>query len=109
MFTADQSIIDKNLILGTTTGTKIGTATSQKLGFYNATPVVQPTALTAQETDLTHSAPGTADYAIADLVNVSGYGFVSLDEGLTVLQVIANLQARMTELETKLQSLGLLA
>lgn len=27
---------------GTTTGTKIGTATTQKLGFFNATPVVQP-------------------------------------------------------------------
>lgn len=35
-----------NLALGTTTGTKIGTATSQKLGFFNATPVVQPSALT---------------------------------------------------------------
>lgn len=30
-----------NIIVGTTTGTKIGTATTQKLGFYNATPVVQ--------------------------------------------------------------------
>lgn len=33
----------KNIILTTTTGTKIGTATTQKLGFWNATPVVQPT------------------------------------------------------------------
>ena len=32
-----------NLILNTTTGTKIGTATTQKLGFWNATPVVQQT------------------------------------------------------------------
>ena len=31
----------KNLIAGTTTGIKIGTATGQKLGFWNATPVVQ--------------------------------------------------------------------
>jgi hypothetical protein len=35
-----------NVVLGTTTGTKIGTATTQKLGFYNATPVVQPAAVT---------------------------------------------------------------
>jgi hypothetical protein len=28
---------------GTTTGTKIGTATTQKLGFWDKTPVVQPT------------------------------------------------------------------
>lgn len=31
-----------NIVLGTTTGTKIGTAASQLLGFWNATPVVQP-------------------------------------------------------------------
>jgi hypothetical protein len=34
-----------DVVLGTTTGTKIGTETTQKLGFYNATPVVQPTAV----------------------------------------------------------------
>jgi hypothetical protein len=34
-----------NITVGTTTGTKIGTATTQKIGFYNATPVVQPTAV----------------------------------------------------------------
>lgn len=32
-----------NIVLNATTGTKIGTATTQKLGFYNATPVVQQT------------------------------------------------------------------
>jgi hypothetical protein len=42
-FDADLQIGDgKNIILGTTTGTKIGTATTQKLGFYDKTPVVQP-------------------------------------------------------------------
>jgi hypothetical protein len=39
-----------NISVGTTTGTKIGTATTQKLGFYNATPVVQPAAV-ADATD----------------------------------------------------------
>lgn len=39
----DTTITDAgNVILATTTGTKIGTATTQKLGFWNATPVVQP-------------------------------------------------------------------
>lgn len=33
----------KNIVTDTTTGTKIATATTQKLGFYNATPVVQQT------------------------------------------------------------------
>ena len=47
----DLTIADaENIILGSTTGTKIGTATTQKIGFYNATPVVQPTAV-ADATD----------------------------------------------------------
>lgn len=32
-----------NLILDAATGTKIGTATAQKLGFWNKTPIIQPT------------------------------------------------------------------
>lgn len=39
-----------DIAVGTTTGTKIGTATTQKLGFFNKTPVVQPTAV-ADATD----------------------------------------------------------
>lgn len=35
-----------NIVVGTTTGSKIGTATTQKLGFYNVTPVVQPAGTT---------------------------------------------------------------
>lgn len=35
---------------GTTTGTKIGTATTQKLGFWNATPIIQPTTAIAAST-----------------------------------------------------------
>jgi len=31
-----------NIVLSTTNGTKIGTATNQLLGFYNQTPIVQP-------------------------------------------------------------------
>lgn len=38
----DFEILAKNIILDTTTGTKIGTGVTQKLGFWNATPVVQP-------------------------------------------------------------------
>lgn len=32
-----------NIVLNATTGTKIGTATTQKLAFYNSTPIAQPT------------------------------------------------------------------
>jgi len=78
-----------------------------KIGLFGVTPVVRPTALTTQLTTVTASAPGTPDYAIADLV-AGGYGFVAADEGQTVLSVIANLQTRCAELETKLKALGAL-
>ena len=39
-----------NITVGTTTGTKIGTAASQKLSFWNATPIVQPTSAVAAAT-----------------------------------------------------------
>jgi len=39
-------------------------------------------------TALTHTAPGTPDYAIQDLINSSAYGFVTKDEGNTVLKVL---------------------
>jgi hypothetical protein len=42
----------KNISTGTTIGMRIGTSTSQKLGFYNATPVAQPTGTPADASDL---------------------------------------------------------
>lgn len=69
----------------------------------------QQTGLTAALTSLTHTAPGTPDYAIQDLTTTTPYGFVSQDEGNTVLSVIKNLQTRVNELETKLKALGILA
>lgn len=102
----------QNIVTDTTTGMKIGTGTTQKIAFYNSTPIVQPTALTVQLTDITYTAPGTPDYAIQDLVDSasgSAFGFATKDEGNTVLSVIKNLQTRVQELEDKLQALGLLA
>lgn len=53
----------KNIALDTTTGTKIGTATNQKLGFYNTTPVVQAGAYTQTyaTADKTHAAMTSSD------------------------------------------------
>lgn len=82
-----------------------------KLGFFGVATVVRPTALTTQLTAITHTAPGTPDYALQDLVDSSGgaaFGFATKDEGNTLLSVVKNLQTRVGELETKLQALGLL-
>jgi len=105
-------IDEHNITFGTVTGTKIGTATSEKLAFYNTTPVNQPDALTAQDTSITHTAPGTPDFAVQDLIDSgvgSAFGFATKDEGNTVLQVILNLQVRLAEVEARLEELGLVA
>jgi len=59
-----------NLAVGTTTGTKIGTATTQKLGFWNATPVVQNTGWTASNvtSDKVFDADATSINELADIV-----------------------------------------
>jgi hypothetical protein len=48
-----------NLVFNTATGTRIGTATSQKLAFWNKTPIVQPTNAIA-EVAFVENAGGTA-------------------------------------------------
>jgi hypothetical protein len=70
--------------------------------------VPEVAANTTALTTITASAPGTPDYAVQDLVNSGGYGFVTADEGQTVLSVIINLQTRVAELESKLATYGLL-
>ena len=98
-----------DIVIGSTTGTKIGTATTQKIGFYNEAPVVQPTALTTAETTLTFVNENTPDFALSSLTTTASAGFASLDEAQAFVEVVVNMQTRIGELETKLQSLGLLA
>lgn len=59
-----------NIVVGTTTGTQIGTATTQKLGFYGATPVVRPAAYTPSNvtTDRTYDANSTTLDEVADVL-----------------------------------------
>jgi hypothetical protein len=58
------------LATDTTTGLKIGTGTTQKLGFYNATPVVQPPTYTITNvtTDRAYDANATTLDEIADVL-----------------------------------------
>lgn len=59
-----------NIAVGSTTGTKIGTATTQKLGFWNKTPVVQPAAYTPTNvtTDRSYDANVTTIDELADVL-----------------------------------------
>ncbi len=60
----------KNVVINATTGTKFGTATTAKIGFFNATPVTQP----AANADVSTGAAGgtTAVYLNTTFVGNSG-------------------------------------
>jgi len=88
-------------------GSTMFNITGATMGFFGTPPVSRATQLTSASTQVTHSAPGTPDYNFAT-VQLAGYGFSTQDEGNTLLSVIANLQTRVNELETKLQAYGLL-
>ncbi len=60
----------------------------------NALPV-------AALTTITHTAPGTPDYAIANITSSTPFGFSTQDEGNTILSVIKNLQQRVLDLEQR--------
>jgi len=76
----------------------------KNVGFYGTDPVTQGAALTQALTTLSHSNPTVPDYAIQDLTTTSPFGFVSFNEGASVLKVIINLQQRVNELEARLDS-----
>jgi len=67
-----------NYALGSSTGTKWGTATTQKQAFWNATPIVQP----------------TTAYAAATLVGGAGTNITDTDtfDGYTLKQIVAALR-----------------
>jgi hypothetical protein len=55
-----------NYVLGTTTGTKFATGTTQKLSFWNATPIVQPTTGGAAATFVANSGTAVNDASTFD-------------------------------------------
>lgn len=59
-----------NIVINTTTGTKIGTGITQKIGFWNATPVIQSTgyAITNKTSDKTLDCNATSIDELADVL-----------------------------------------
>ncbi len=81
----------KNIVTDGATGTKIGTATTQLLGFYNATPIAQP----AANTDTTTGAAGssTAVYLNTTFTGASGTAAFTLGGVITKLKALGLLAA----------------
>jgi hypothetical protein len=83
----------KNIVVGTSTGTKIGTSASQPLGFWNAAPVVQP---------------ASADQAVVTLGNTnSEIGGLTISAVYSDTEVIA-LRDKCEELADDVRALSTL-
>lgn len=74
----------KNLVFNTTTGTKIGTATTQKIGFWNTAPIVQPTTAVTASTFVANTSAIANDTATFD-----GYTIGQVVKALRNLGILA--------------------
>lgn len=108
-----EKVTDKDLAIGVVqqryaaATTKVWVRLTSRVAPQLAAKATPGTALTAQLTTLTHTAPGTPDYAIQDLTTTTPYGFVTKDEGNSVLKAVANLQTRLAEVEAILETAGI--
>ncbi len=92
-----------NITTDTGTGMKIGTATNEKIGFYNKTPIVQPTNIGAAITDSTGGSSSTTFAAIT-----AGITYAQADM-TAVKNALASTATRLNEIRTMLVNLGLSA
>ena len=91
-----------DIATGTTTGTKIGTATTQKISLWNATPVVQPAAVANITTTATAGSLPTANGAVT-IANAATPTVAEL------LEYCVELEAKLEDLLGKLRTVGIIA
>jgi hypothetical protein len=73
-----------NLVFSTGTGTKIGTATNQKIAFWNATPIVQPTTAVASAAIV-----GGGGTTVTDTDTFGGYTIAQVVQALRNTGILA--------------------
>lgn len=95
--TGDITLTDVNLVLTAVTGTQIGTATTQLLGFWGATPVDQPSAYTQtySTADKTHANMTSNDLTLG----VGANGYASAAEAESVETELNALRADVIDLK----------
>ena len=91
-----------NFVFNTSTGTKIGTATSQKLAFFNATPVVQQSAIANITTTASSGTLPTANGSIT-IANAASATTTEL------LEFCVELEAKLESALAVLRTFGLIA
>ena len=91
-----------NVVLNTSTGTKIGTATTQKLAFFNSTPVVQQSAIANITTTASSGTLPTANGSIT-IANAASATTTEL------LEFCVELESKLESALAVLRTFGLIA
>jgi len=91
-----------NVVLNTSTGTKIGTATTQKLAFFNSTPVVQQSAIANITTTASSGTLPTANGSIT-ITNAASATTTEL------LEFCVELESKLESALAVLRTFGLIA
>ena len=100
--TLGMTITDVDIALSTGTGTKLGTATGQKIGFYNATPAIQQ----ASAANLTNNVTvgGTNDQ-IDDFISLTVYA----TDAAAIRNDIYQLGRKLKQVNDGLRVIGVLS
>lgn len=98
VFANDINLGTKNLVTDTTTGTKIGTATGQKLGLWNVTPIIQPAS--ADQAAVTTTVATTA------ATNIAPYGYTTQAQADDLITEVGQLKVLVNQLRSDLVAFG---
>jgi|SRR3990167_21754 len=99
----DLNLLDsRNIIVGSTTGSKIGTAATQKLGFWNKAPAIQPT----NGVNLTNNVTsGGTDDTIANYTDLSIYA----NDAAAIRNNLYQLAKKLKVVNDALRTIGLMS
>jgi hypothetical protein len=75
----------------------------------NGVPQAAVTAATVATSGFTVTAPGGADYLIQALVQNTGFGFVTANEGQSFLALVKNMYTRLEEMQARLVAAGIIS
>lgn len=90
-----------NIVASTTTGSKIGTGATQKLGFWDAAPAVQPAAIADLTVTASSGTLPTPDGSVS--INANSPAATAL------LEYCVEIEAKLEDLLAKLRTIGIIA
>lgn len=93
-----------NIIIDTVTGTKIGTGASQKIGFWNAAPIIQPA--NALQAAITNSSGGSQDGTLVSTVGTASLATAA--DGANTNNNFTDIYALLNEIRAALVTSGIM-